>query len=102
MPSDNVPVIPTLDIEQIKANISEYSSEKLCEMIVCDRYFGWEQQVSAICMEELAKRRMAGDTLDFETHIDKAFKSLPSLKFVMPDFRTLLSQAARNKIRSKL
>lgn len=90
-----------LDIEKIKANISEYDSEKLCEMIVCDRYFGLEQKISAVCMEELAKRRIAGDTFDFETRIDKSLKTLPSLKFVMPDFRSMLGGLARRGIKTR-
>lgn len=87
-----------LDIEKIKENISEYDSEKLCEMIVCDRYFGLEQKISTICMEELARRRIAGENFDFESRIDMALKTLPSLKFVMPDFRTALAQFARRRI----
>lgn len=94
-------VIGKLDIEKIKANISEYDSEKLCDMIVCDRYFGLEQKISAVCMEELAKRRIAGDTFDFETRIDKSLKALPSLKFVMPDFRSMLGGLARRGIKTR-
>lgn len=90
-----------LDIEKIKANISEYDSQKLCDMIVCDRYFGLEEKISVVCMEELSKRRIAGDAFDFETHIDKSIKALPSLKFVMPDFRTMLAGIARKGIKTR-
>jgi hypothetical protein len=98
---DGAPPV-TLDLDQMQANISQYTTEKLCEMIVCDRYLGLEKKVSDICMEELAKRRIAGDPFDFETHIDTAYKSLPVLEFVIPDVRSLLSQAMRKGVKSKL
>jgi len=36
-----------LDINQITTNVPLYSNQKLCEMIVCDRYFGFEHKVSS-------------------------------------------------------
>jgi hypothetical protein len=86
-----------LDINMIKNYIHEYDSVKLCEMIVADRYFGMEEKISPICMEELAKRRMAGDPFNFETYIEQAHKSLPVLNFTMPDLRTVLAQAIAMK-----
>jgi hypothetical protein len=88
-----------LDIEKVKKSIPQNSSEKLCEMIVCDRYFGFGQKISPFCMEELGKRRMAGDTFDFENYIDQAYKSLPVIPTVIPNIRDVLQQAldVRNK-----
>ena len=88
-----------LDIEIIKKNLPEYSNEKLSEMIVCDRYFGFDKKISTICMEELAKRRIAGDTFNFEEYIDKVHKELPILDFAIPDIRAVLNQAI--KMRNK-
>lgn len=83
-----------LDFDQIRANLPKYSNEKLCEMIVCDRYFGFEEKFDTMCMEELAKRRIAGDKFDFETYIDQSFKELPVLDFSStPDIRAILKQA---------
>lgn len=91
-----------LDIDQIKANLPQYSSQKLCEMIVCDRYFGFEHKISTICMEELAKRRLAGDIFNYETHIDLVTKELPVLDLsVAPDIRTIMNQAISRKIDGK-
>lgn len=91
-----------LDIGQIKANLPQYSSQKLCEMIVCDRYFGFEHKISTICMEELAKRRLAGDIFNYETHIDLVTKELPVLDLsVAPDIRTIMNQAISRKIDGK-
>jgi hypothetical protein len=86
-----------LDLEKVKANVPQFSSEKLAEMIVCDRYFGMGEKISPICMGELAKRRMAGDPFNFETYIEQAHKSLPVLNFTMPDLRTVLAQAIAMK-----
>ena len=82
-----------LDIEKIKENLPQYSNEKICEMIVCDRYLGFGKKISTVCMEELAKRRLAGDTFHFESYIDKVKNELPVLDFSMPDLRDILNQA---------
>jgi hypothetical protein len=87
----------SLDLETVKTNVPKFSSQKLCEMIICDRYFGLGKNISSICMEELSKRRIAGDKFDFESHIDSAGKELPPLVFDMPDLRTVLNQAVSLK-----
>ena len=80
-----------LDVELVKSKIPSYTSQKLCEMIVCGRYIGFYPELSISCMEELAMRRDAGDKFDFETYIDKAYQSLPKLDFAVPDLRSMLS-----------
>lgn len=91
-----------LDIDQIKANLPQYGNQKLCEMIVCDRYFGFEQKISTICMEELARRRSTGDAFAFEAYIDKISKEMPVLDLSgTPDIRTILNQALSRKIDAK-
>lgn len=91
-----------LDIDQIKANLPQYGNQKLCEMIVCDRYFGFEKKISTICMEELARRRSEGDTFAFEAHIDQITKEMPVIDLSgTPDIRTILNQAISRKIDTK-
>ncbi len=88
-----------LDFDKIKENLPSYSNEKLCEMIVCDRYFGFGKKIDTMCMEELAKRRIAGDIFNFEKYIEDAQKELPVLDFsAVPDLRTVLNQAIGRKI----
>lgn len=88
-----------LDIDQITVNLPQYPSKKLCEMIVCDRYFGFEHKLSIMCMEELAKRRMAGDTFNFEAYIAEISKEMPELDLsITPDIRAVLNQAISRKI----
>jgi hypothetical protein len=82
-----------LDIDQIKSLLPSYTNEKLCEMIVCDRYFGFGKRIDIMCMEELAKRRVAGDTFDFESYIEQQYKELPVLDLKTPDLREVLTQA---------
>lgn len=88
-----------LDIDLVKANLPKYSDEKLCEMIVCDRYFGFEHKISVICMEELAKRRTSGNTFHFESHIEQLQKEMPVLDLVNPDLRSMLHQVINGKIK---
>lgn len=88
-----------LDIDQITVNLPQYPSKKLCEMIVCDRYFGFEHKLSKMCMEELAKRRVAGDNFNFEAHIAEISKEMPELDLsITPDIRAVLNQAISRKI----
>lgn len=88
-----------LNIEDIKSKLPNYSSQKLCEMIVCDRYFGCYKEIGIMCMEELANRRIAGDTFPFEEVIEKAYGELPVLDFnVIPDVGDVFRQVlGRNK-----
>lgn len=88
----------SLDIELIKKNIPDYNSKKLCEMIVCNRYFGFNQEITEICMQELSKRRINGDNFEFENFIDESTKSLPPLDFSGFDIRNILNQAIVKKI----
>lgn len=95
--SDDSTELVEFDLEKIKENIPQYSNEKLCEMIVGVRYFNLEKKVSVICMEELSKRRLAGDQFDFESYIEKEYNSLPVLDFSIPDIRSVLKQAIGKK-----
>lgn len=89
----------SLDMGKVRENITLQSNEKLCEMIVCDRYFGFNEKIAPVCMEELGRRRIAGDTFDFENYIDQAYKSLPVMNNKMPDIREVLKAAIGNKIK---
>jgi hypothetical protein len=83
------------DIDVIRSKIPTHSSKKLCEMIVTARYFGLHSDLDVYCMEELASRRLNGDTFDFESYIDESTKELPVLDFSAGgfDIRQVLSQA---------
>lgn len=96
--SDTGPVeYKPLDLELMKKNMPDYSSQKLCEMIVCDRYFGCFREVALMCMEELSQRRLKGDDFKFEQYIEDAFKTLPELNNQAPNLRDVLQQAIGRK-----
>lgn len=81
----------TLDIEKISKNLHNYQSETLCDMIVCNRYFNINAELSLICMTELGERRTKGDLFVFEDYIEKSLNELPKLDFTIPDIRTMLA-----------
>ena len=80
-----------LNYDLVKSKIPSYDSQKLCDMIVVERYIGFHPEVSVLCMEELARRRDAGDEFDFETYIDNTYATLPKLDFSVPDLRSVLN-----------
>lgn len=85
-----------LDVESMRNKIPTFDSNKLCEIIVCERYFGFFPEVAEIAMQELAKRRIAGDLFEFEDYIDNSYNQLPKLNFDILDLRTVLTNAIGN------
>jgi len=90
-----------LDLNKVRENLPKYSTQKLCDMIICNRYFVLHKDITVMCMEELAKRRDAGDTFDFENYIETNSKDLPDLDFTMPDLRTMISSIMARRINIK-
>ncbi len=86
-----------LDLIKIKNNIQNYTTEKLCEMIVCDRYLKINSDLSTICMEELGRRRDTGENFNYEDFIINAQKDLPVIDIILPDLRSMLNQIIKNK-----
>ena len=84
-------------IDDIKNNLPTYDIKKICQIIVCNRYLNLNKDLTVYCMEELAARRLAGDTFDYENYIDEQYKELPVLNFDMPDLRTMLGQVIGKK-----
>ena len=80
-----------LDKDLVIKNIPTYTSEKLCDMIVCDRYIGFAREISTICMQELAKRRMNGEVFDFEDYIEKSYNELPQLNIDVSSLNSILN-----------
>lgn len=87
----------TLDNDLIKSKLPTYDSKKLCEMIVCNRYLGFAEEIAISCMEELAQRRIKGDNFEFENYIDSSLNELPKLDFSNFDIRSILGQMVVKK-----
>ncbi len=67
-------------VENFATNMKQFSMKKLCEIVVADRYLGSLNSEAIMCMQELAERREAGDTFDYESFIDDSLKKLPVFK----------------------
>jgi hypothetical protein len=93
--------VASLDVDLIKSKLGGHLSSKLCEMIVSDRYLGFGEKISVMCMEELARRRNSGDAFDFEGHIEEISKGLPDLGQISAaggmDLRAIIGNAMRTK-----
>jgi len=63
--------------QNMKENLPKFSNSKLCEIIVANRYLGIMRDEAIMCMEELARRRVAGDVFEYEKHIETVLDSLP-------------------------
>jgi hypothetical protein len=85
--------IPELNVSDIINNLSSYDVVKLCDMIICHRYLGFNKEIAVACMEELGRRRINGDQFDFEGYIEREFRNLPKIEIALPDLRTALNQA---------
>ena len=72
----NLPLQNVLN-ESDEVDLPSVSPEKLCEIIVCYRYLGLMEKESIQAMEELAKRRAAGDEFNFELRIEALMSDLP-------------------------
>jgi hypothetical protein len=74
----------SLDEKEILAQINQYSSTKLAEMIVAHRYLGISDTICIAAMQELGARRAAGEDFDFETFIKENSQTLPKLDIKVP------------------
>lgn len=83
---------PEINVQDIAPKLPQYSMTKLCDIVICDRYLGFNHDLAVLCMEELGKRRVAGDTFEFEDYIDREYKALPKIDSSMIDLRSALGQ----------
>lgn len=88
-----------LDIKTITENLSQFSSQKLSEMIVSVRYFKLDQEISILCMKELSDRRIAGEIYSFEEYIEKSLLELPKLDFDLFSLKSVLTEIINNKLK---
>jgi hypothetical protein len=73
----------------IKEKIPEFTSEKLCQIIVANRYLNYSKDLAVASMLELSSRRENGSNFNYESYIEESLSSLPKLDFSKPDLRLL-------------
>lgn len=71
-------------------DLKNYSTQKICNLIVCDRYLSLNKEIRVVCMEELAKRRLAGEQFEFEKYIEETLESLPEINISVPNFADII------------
>lgn len=64
-------------LDKIKENISIYSTKKIADMLVSNRYLFKNKEFEQFLMQELSNRRLNGDDFQFEDYIEKETKSMP-------------------------
>jgi hypothetical protein len=67
------------ELEEFSKSLDKMSNNKLCEIIVANRYLGILRDIAILCMEELAKRRLNGDSFLYEQHIEQILSTLPKI-----------------------
>jgi hypothetical protein len=65
------------NITQLTKNIDDYETNKVCAIVVAAKYFGNNQSVIRLCMQNLSKRRDNGDSFNFEEYIEAEYNKLP-------------------------
>ena len=76
--------------EEIKALIPKQPATKLADIVISFRYLGLYKDLSVLAMEELANRRLNGDTFQYEKYIEDNLKSLPKLNFNLSSLDDLI------------
>lgn len=87
-----------LDYNLVLSKIPSFDSNKLCEMIVCNRYFGLHDNITIVCMQELATRRQNGDQFNFEQNINLLTAEMPALNTSLPDIKSILTIAINSRL----
>lgn len=77
---------------ELIAKVPEFTSVRLCDIIVANRYLGFYKALQIPCMEELAKRRIAGDQYEFEQYIEDQLKDMPKIEFDLTNLSAALEQ----------
>jgi hypothetical protein len=81
-----------MNADVIREKIPTFSSNKLCDIIVCSKYIGFGDEFAVECMDELAKRRQNGDSFNYEDYIDLKLKELPQINLTIPNLQHLLNK----------
>ena len=87
-----------LNLDSIKKDINIFSTKKICNIIISNRYLSFDKELNIFCMEELGRRRAAGDNFLFEDYIEEELNKFPQLNI---NFNKLLNVLNNNSVRKK-
>lgn len=90
--TDDVDDFSEMSEEEIKSNLNSFSAAKLADIVITSRYIGLYKDLAVDAMKELADRRIAGDTFQYEDYIDNQLKDLPKIDFTFAGVQSLLDQ----------
>jgi hypothetical protein len=78
------------------------TSQTLCEIIVCSRYFNSYHEKASEAMKELSLRRSLGEVFPYEEIIAKEFEALPKLNLSQPlDLASIISSIKNEPITNR-
>jgi len=87
-------------IDEKDINIASFSSEKLADIVVSNRYLGIFTELSIAAMKELSKRRTDGDSFEYENYISSHLADLPKLEMPTGTKSNISIASLLNKIAS--
>lgn len=93
--SDEDEEFEEMTAEELLTKLPEFKSIKLADLVVAHRYLGFYKELYVPCMEELAKRRIAGDNWDFEQYIEDQINDMPKISFNLNDVNAAIEQLKR-------
>lgn len=94
LPDDEKESVKDIDESQI----SSFASDKLCGIIATNRYLKFDKKMEILAMQELSKRREAGDAFDFEKEIDKCGIEFTPISASIPDAIDAAIKFAKSKV----
>jgi len=95
--SQNVDIKNVFDINHLKQNINNCSTKTICNMIVANRYLGFNKEFNINCMTELSNRRKNGDDFLFEDYIEEKLKKMPKINFDTKNIMNIIASASKMK-----
>lgn len=96
-PDENDDLLDNPTYDDLVESLPKQPSTKLADVVISFRYLGLHKELSIASMEELAKRRITGDTFQFEKYIEDNLQSLPKLDFKLPNLDNILKNFGNMK-----
>lgn len=80
------------NLDKIKDNLKNYTTLRLCEIVVSCRYLGMDEDLVVMSMTELGRRRSEqSEDFEFESFIEEKIAALPEINVRIPDVREMMA-----------